>query len=293
MKRKQYRESYKLTKKYGTSYFIATLLMNSKDRRNVYALYSLCRYADDIVDVANQSDSANAKLELDAFKADVLNAIKSNRDDKTLLGAIAKTWNDLNLDLEYLDRFFDSMSMDLTISNYKTFDDLLIYMDGSAAVIGEMVLPILVPDSSKREEMKPYARSLGNAFQLTNFLRDVKEDLDRGRIYIPLDDLKKFEIEQNELLDTPKFAELMKYEIERTRQLYFESYIGVKSLKGRRGACVRTAYRLYGGILDQIIKNDYKVFEGRALVPKSKKYKIAISEFLRSSKNEFKAEKFL
>ncbi|NDC27676.1 MAG: phytoene/squalene synthase family protein, partial [Actinobacteria bacterium] len=121
------------------------------------------------------------------------------------------------IDPECFRRFLRSMTMDLTVEKYETWADLLVYMDGSAAVIGEMMLPILEPTNAAA--IGP-ARDLGNAFQLTNFLRDVNEDLDRGRVYIPQEDVRRFGVDLSERRCSPQFVELMKFEIARCRELY-------------------------------------------------------------------------
>jgi len=127
-------------------------------------------------------------------------------------------------------------------------------MDGSAAVIGELMVPILEPVSI---EAVARARDLGIAFQLTNFLRDVAEDLDRGRVYLPQEDVRKLEAESAFLSRraTPAFRELMAFEIERTRAYYLSGDIGVGLLRGRAQRCVMAARSLYGGILDQIVRD--------------------------------------
>ena len=122
--------------------------------------------------------------------------------------------------MENVDRFFGAMAQDLTQSSYETWDDLVAYMEGSAAVIGEMMLPVLKPLS--RSAFEP-ARSLGFAFQLTNFLRDIGEDLDRGRVYVPQEDLRRFGADPWSRAVTPEWRELMRFEIARNRELYAQA----------------------------------------------------------------------
>jgi len=159
--------------------------------------------------------------------------------------------------------------MDLTVESYQTWEDLLGYMDGSAAVIGEMMLPILEP--TDLAAAIPHARDLGNAFQLTNFLRDIAEDLDRNRQYVPQEDLRRFGVDLTDRRCTPEFAELMKFEIARCRELYASADIGIAMLPERSARCIRAAHTLYSRILTQIENQNYDVFVSRATVSTSSK----------------------
>jgi phytoene synthase len=170
------------------------------------------------------------------------------------------------------------MTMDLTIDSYETWDELLVYMDGSAAVIGEMMLPILEP--SDYDIALPHARDLGNAFQLTNFLRDIDEDLDRGRQYVPLEDSAKFGADLTTRSVTPEFIELMKFEIDRCRELYRSADIGISMLPDRSARCVRAAHTLYARILDTIEAQQYDVFTSRASVSTTEKA-VMVAKLLR------------
>jgi phytoene synthase len=160
------------------------------------------------------------------------------------------------------------MTMDLTIASYDTWDDLLGYMDGSAAVIGEMMLPILEP---LRPEALQHARDLGNAFQLTNFLRDIAEDLDRGRQYVPQEDLRRFGVDLTERRVTPEFVALMQFEIERCRALYASADLGTSMLPPQSARCIGAARELYSRILVKIEEQRYDVFGSRARVSTAEK----------------------
>ena len=156
------------------------------------------------------------------------------------------------------------MEMDLSITGYATWADLLVYMDGSAAVIGEMMLPILEPRSP---DARQPARDLGLAFQLTNILRDVGEDLDRGRVYLPREDLDRFGADPwARTVDGP-WRDVMRFEIDRCRDLYASADRGIAELPPGSAACVRAARSLYAQILERIEAADYDVFTSRARVP--------------------------
>ena len=190
--------------------------------------------------------------------------LERGRSDDPVLKAVVHTVRAFDIDPDCFRRFLRSMTMDLTITRYETWKDLCHYMDGSAAVIGEMMLPILEPLDERAER---HARDLGDAFQLTNFLRDVAEDLDRGRVYLPQEDLRRYGADPSRREVTPEWVELMRYEIARCRRLYVSADIGIGMLPPRSARCVRAARLLYSRILDVIETQGYDVFSRRARVP--------------------------
>jgi 15-cis-phytoene synthase len=201
---------------------------------------------------------------INAFAESFRSSLAAGDSTDPVMAAVIHTVISCGIDPECLDRFFSARAMDLTTTSYETWEDLCIYMEGSAAVIGEMMLPVLKPIS--QTAMAP-ARSLGLAFQLTNFLRDVDEDLDRGRVYLPQDDLRIFDVDLERREATPQWRAFMAYEIERNRALYSFADTGIAMLPPRSARCVGTARVLYAQILDQIELNGYDVFSGRAQVP--------------------------
>jgi phytoene synthase len=177
------------------------------------------------------------------------------------------------------------MVMDLTVTSYDRYQDLLDYMEGSAAVIGTMMLPIL--GSRDPAAAREPARQLGLAFQLTNFVRDVGEDLDRGRIYLPLEDLDRFGVSRAHLAadaargtaSAPVTA-LIRYAVQRARGHYAAAAPGIPMLSAASQACVRAAYHLYGGILDEVTSAGYDVFVRRAVVPTRRRISVAVRSLL-------------
>jgi phytoene synthase len=265
-------ESYarcrELNKRYGTTYYWSTKVLPRVKQHHVWALYAFCRYADDIVDdmgPAPVEERAKALADFgDRFFADVA----LGASDDPVLKAVVHTVKAFDIDLDCFRRFLRSMTMDLTVPTYETWDDLRGYMDGSAAVIGEMMLPILEP---LRPEAKQHARDLGDAFQLTNFLRDINEDLDRGRQYVPQEDLRRFGVDLTERRVTPQFVELMQFEIARCRELYVSADLGLSMLPPQSARCIGAARVLYGRILEKIEAQGYDVFSKRARVSTAEK----------------------
>ncbi len=255
-----------LNKRNGTTYYWATTVLPVVKRHHVHALYGFCRHADDIVDdLGDVATDVRAKA-LDDFGDRFFEDLEAGDSNDLVLKAMVHTVRAFRIDPECVARFLRSMAMDLTVETYETWDDLLGYMDGSAAVIGEMMLPILEPTDPAAFEP---ARELGNAFQLTNFLRDIDEDLDRSRTYIPQEDIRRFGAEDafRTRTATPEFKELMRFEVARTRDLYAVADSGIAFLPGRSGRCIRAARTLYARILDRIEAQDHDVFSARARVP--------------------------
>lgn len=266
---RSYRRCRDLNRRHGTTYYWSAYTLPRASRPHVWALYAFCRYADDIVDDIDgargdtpMADRAAALARFgDRFFADV----DAGASDDPILRAVVHTVRTYGHDLDCFRRFLRSMAMDLTVSTYATWDDLLVYMDGSAAVIGEMMLPILGPDDPAAA-LRP-ARDLGFAFQLTNFLRDVGEDLDRGRVYLPQDDLARFGADPARRVADDAWVALMRFEIERARALYASAAEGIPLLPPASARCVRSALVLYSGIVDAIEEAGHDVFRRRARVP--------------------------
>jgi phytoene synthase len=266
-----YRRCRDLHRRHGRSYYLATLLLPAWKRRHVHALYGFARYADDIVD-RTAGDPEERANRLREWSARFLAGLAGEPVDDPLLPAVLHTIAVFDLDRSDFAMFLESMAMDLTVTGYRTYDDLLAYMAGSAAAIGTMMLPILEP--SDPVAAREPARQLGLAFQLTNFIRDVAEDLDRGRLYLPREDLAFFGVSRRDLVEaaarraaTDAIKAAIEYEVRRARAHYAAAAPGVELLAPGSRACIRTAYHLYGGILDEIERADYDVFARRAVVP--------------------------
>jgi 15-cis-phytoene synthase len=263
-----YARCRELNKAYGTTYYAATFVLPRVKRHHVHALYGFCRYADDIVDDLGPAPVDVREKALTDFGERFFADFAAGGSDDPVLKAVVHTVKAFSIDPGCFRRFLCSMTMDLTVATYETFDDLLEYMDGSAAVIGEMMLPILEPSSPAAA---PHARDLGIAFQLTNFLRDVSEDLDRGRVYLPQEDVRRFGASPGERRVSASWRDLMRYEIARTREYYASADLGIRYLPPASARCIGAARRLYAAILDQIEAADYDVFTWRARVPSWRK----------------------
>jgi 15-cis-phytoene synthase len=272
-----YERCRELHKRHGRTYYLATRLLPTWKRRHVHALYGFTRYADEIVDRTETLPPAERAARL----ADWSDRFRAGATDDPLLPAVLHTIAVFDLDPADFDAFLKSMAMDLTVTAYPTYADLLDYMEGSAAVIGTMMLPIL--GSTDPAAAREPARQLGLAFQLTNFIRDVAEDLDRGRMYLPVADLTVFGLTRADLerrVATPPIKAFIRYEVDRAHAHYRAAAPGIPLLSPGSQACMRTAFRLYGGILDEIVAADYDVFTRRATVPNRRRAAVAVRSLL-------------
>jgi phytoene/squalene synthetase len=253
-----------LNRRHGTTYYWSAFALPAAKRPHVWALYGFCRYADDIVDDLGDAPTEERRAALDGLGDRLFAALDAGRSDEPVLAAVVDTTTRFGIDPQCFLRFLGAMAADLDVAWYETYDDLLGYMDGSAAVIGEMLLPILEPLTP--DAFAP-ARDLGLAFQLTNFLRDVGEDLGRGRVYLPQEDLARFGADPYRFRVDQSWRDLMRFEIDRNRALYRSADRGIALLPRSSARCIRAARVLYSGILDRIEAADYDVFSERARVP--------------------------
>jgi len=258
-----YRHCSSISRRNGATFFWSTKLLPHSKQRHVHALYALARTADDIVDLPDLPVDQRGPA-LSGFSERFFTDLDAGRSGDPVLGAVVDTVDKFRIDTECFRRFFGSMEMDLSVTSYATWDELMVYMDGSAAAIGEMMLPILAP-LDPAAALVP-ARDLGLAFQLTNFLRDIAEDLDRGREYLPQEDLERFGVDLSERRAGPEFVSLMQFEIARCRALYRSAADGIDLLPSRSARCIRAAHDVYGRILERIERLDYDVFSARARV---------------------------
>lgn len=269
-----YRLCRALHRRHGTTYYWATRLLPADRRRYVHALYGFCRYADEIVDDLGSAAPVELRREvLTALGDEVQAGLAAGWSAHPVVAAVVDTIESLRIDPDAIRRFLNAMAMDLSVTTYATWDDLCSYMDGSAAVIGEMMLGVLEPADAPAA-LGP-ARDLGLAFQLTNFLRDVGEDLDRGRLYLPLEDVARFGADPWARRVDQAWVALLRFQIDRAQSLYCSADRGIALLPPRSAACVRAARILYSGILDRITAQGYDVFSTRARVPSSRKASVA------------------
>ncbi|MDX3639951.1 phytoene/squalene synthase family protein [Streptomyces sp. MB09-02B] len=312
--RDAYTRCRRLNARHGRTYFLATRLLPVARRPAVHALYGFARWADDIVDsldpgVPPHHRAAELALLHERLERGLRDAhARSDRDGdgmgdgvgrgagggagdgdrvEPVVLALADAARRYAIDHRHFSDFMASMRSDLEVTAYPTYDDLRAYTHGSADVIGLQMLPILgtvVP----REEAAPHAAALGRAFQLTNFLRDVGEDLDRGRLYLPADLLGAHGVDR-ELLSWSRrtgrrdrrITEALRAFEDLTRGVYREAAPGLVMLDPVSRPCIRTAFVLYGGILDAVARDGYAVLHRRAVVPRRRRATVAVDGLVR------------
>lgn len=288
--RDAYQKCRAINAAHGRTFFLATRLLAPGQRPAVHALYGFARQADDVLDGFDDRSAAQRGAELqrlsDALYARLVEGQVS--DDDPVLDAVVDTATNYQLDWHLFDDFLASMRMDLTVTDYPDRAALDRYMYGSAEVIGLQLLPVLgtvVP----RDEAAPHAAALGKAFQLTNFLRDIDEDLVRGRVYLPADELASHGVDRDLLLSCqrtrradPRLRAALAEQHALTRRIYDQAELGIPMLHPQSRPCIRAALTLYSEILDRIEEMDFNVFAGRATVSKKRRLQVAATGLVKA-----------
>ncbi|MFJ7988440.1 phytoene/squalene synthase family protein [Streptomyces sp. NPDC096351] len=287
--RADYTTCRRLNARHGRTYFLATRLLPADRRSAVHALYGFARHADDIVDdLGSGATLVEREAALDTLEAAWEKALAGGRVAEPVVRAVADTRARYGIPAAHFRDFLASMRSDLSVTDYPTYADLAGYMHGSAAVIGLQMVPVLgtvVP----RAEAEPQAAALGVAFQLTNFLRDVGEDLDRGRVYLPADLLAAHGVDRSLLLwsrttgrHDGRVTEALKDAASLTRRVYRAAEPGIAQLHSVSAPCVRTAFVLYRDILRAIEDDGFSVLHRRAVVSRRRRLAVAGRGYVRA-----------
>ena len=266
-----------ITKKYGKTFYFASLFLKKEKRFAAYAVYAICRLSDESVDDKRNSSAAKS---LTSLQQKIDSAYQNARMADPLLLAFRQTINKYRIPKKYFDALMEGMYMDLYKNRYKNFEELYDYCYKVAGIVGLIMLEIFGYTDPKATD---HAISLGVAMQLTNILRDIKEDFNRGRIYLPEDEIRHFGVSETDISQSrtnENFKALMKFQIARSREYYEKAKQGIKmldDLNSRFVVCAMTD--IYSRILNSIEKNDYDVFTRRAYVSTPRKI-IAVSKII-------------
>ncbi|NTW01091.1 MAG: phytoene/squalene synthase family protein [Oscillochloris sp.] len=252
-----YQHCEQIIRQHSKSFFLSTQFLPADKRRAVRAFYAFCRVTDDTVDQAH-GDATRALAEW----VQQARAIHPHTDNPVLLA-----WHDTrttyNLSAHLVDELLAGVAMDLSIHRYATFADLWLYCYRVASVVGLLSMGVIgaAPGAT------PYAIKLGVALQMTNILRDVGEDVKRGRVYLPEEDLERFGLTTDDILNSvydERFRRMMRFQVERAYRLYDESWDGIGLLPSDSRFAVAAAARVYRGILDNLVANNYDSYTRRA-----------------------------
>jgi len=269
--RKAYTHCRSITQTHAKTFYMATRFLPNHKQRSIFAIYALCRYIDDLVDETNdliqqkKVDSCRLEELLSEWQCKLERAYETGEADNPILIAFADTLRTFHIPKKYPLELMEGVCMDLTKNRYENFQELWDYSYKVASVVGLMTSEVFGYAS---EEAIPRAIDLGIAMQLTNILRDIGEDLRRNRIYIPSEDLQRFELTEQDLFNHVKdnrFTALMEFQIQRARFYYERADKGIEMLSADSRLPVHLARINYSRILDRIEKNTYEVYNKRAV----------------------------
>jgi phytoene synthase len=272
-----------LTKASRSNFYYAFLFLPKPKREALYAIYAFCRVTDDLVDealpVAAGADLAAASTGLERLKcwrAEVESCFHGEATHP-VTQRLAEVIRDFRIPHPYIEELLNGVEMDLKKSRYATFAELQQYCYRVAGVVGLMCIEIF---GYRQPGTRVYAEHLGTAFQLTNILRDLPVDADRGRIYLPQEDLRQFGYSEQDLLErrmTPLFSDLMRFEVERARQFYAAARASLPNEDRRTMLAAEIMGAIYSRILHRIEARGYDVFSNRVRLSDAQRLWLALT----------------
>ena len=254
-----YARCAEITRRSSSNFYFAFMLLPIERRRALHAVYAFCRFIDDITDDESAGDAASML----ARWREELDRVYGGTPTRAISRALADSARHFNIPREYFEEIIAGVEMDLTRKRYATFEELRLYCYRVASAVGLICIEIF---GYTNPAARVYAENLGIAFQLTNILRDVKEDAGRKRIYLPLEDLARFDVTEAEILDSvysPGFVRLMEFEAARAQAFYREAEAALPA-EDRSSLLTAEAMRLiYGALLQRIVRSNYRVLDRR------------------------------
>ena len=272
----------RVTTHYSKSFYISARMLPCEQRWATYALYGFCRHCDNLIDTPRQRTENEILREIQLLTEELEIAYNTGESQHPIIRAFILVAKEYGIPIAYPLDLLNGVAMDVRQKRYKTFDDLSLFCYRVAAVVGLMMTHVL---GYKDERAFGYAKKLGIAMQLTNILRDVKEDKLMGRLYLPQTELIEFGVTEQDIFNekmTPQLRTLMKFQVERADQYYIEAMTGIPLIKTESQYAIYSAARIYRGILRQIEECDYNPFLSRVFVPSIRKIKILLHEGLRT-----------
>ena len=272
----------RITAYYSKSFYFSTRMLPKERRWATYALYGFCRHCDNLIDTPRQRTETEIIREMQLLTEELQVAYNTGESQHPIIRAFILVAKAYGIPIEYPLDLLKGVAMDVQQTRYQTFDELSLFCYRVAAVVGLMMTHVL---GYKGERAFEYAKQLGIAMQLTNILRDIKEDKDMGRIYLPQKDLVRFGVSEQDILKekiTPQLKTLMKFQIERADHYYAEAMPGISLLETESQYAIYSAAKIYRGILRKIEDQDHNPFLSRVFVPSSQKIGILLHEGLRA-----------
>ena len=268
-----------ITRREAKNFYYAFLTLPAAKRRAIYATYAFCRHCDDSVD---EETSTDAKLKALAELQANLNSIYSGDASSPVYVALADVAQTYDIPQHYFQEVILGVESDLVKERFHSFEELKEYCYRVASVVGLICLQIF---GYENDDAKEYAVDLGLAMQLTNIIRDVREDLDMGRVYLPQDELARFGYTEEDLKNRVRnqaFLELMQFQSKRAREYFDRGFKLLPYLSRRSRACPAVLGALYSRVLDRIEASEYDILESRVSLSKAEKIAITAKTWLGS-----------
>jgi phytoene synthase len=270
-----------LTAHYSKSFYAATRMLPEETRWATYALYGFCRYADNLIDLPRDRSPVELISEVDFLRQELTTGYRTGESEHPILQPFILTAQKYDIPMEYPLELLKGVEMDLQKNRYQNFSELYLFAYRVAGVVGLMMTHVLGYHDKAAFQ---YAEKLGIAMQLTNILRDVQEDKNMGRIYLPQEELQAFGVSEEGIMMerwNPQMCQLMQFQLERAERYYQEAQPGIALLNPETRFAIAAASRIYGGVLEKIRQNNFNPFLGRVFLSKNEKLKILGREWLR------------
>jgi phytoene synthase len=291
-----YRYCEMVAKTQARNFYFSFMTLPPERKAAMCAIYAFFRYSDDVSDEAaddrpltiydgDEAEETQTKADkMQEWRAALERALEGDYGDSLILPAFHDTVQTYHIPGRYFQELIDGTEMDLTKTRYETWEELRLYCYRVASLVGFVCIHVWGFDEADGKAME-YAEACGLAFQLTNIMRDVKEDAERDRIYLPQEDLLRFGVSEEDLkqgLLTENFRALMKFEAERAKEFYKQAHALFPLVHTPGRPTLSIMLKIYRGILDSIERNDYDVHSRRARVSTPKKLGIVAGAWLRS-----------
>ena len=270
-----------ITRVYAHSFYLSARFLPLEKRWATFALYGFCRFADNLIDIPRSRGKKELLFELDYLHKELELAYRSGDSAHPAIQPFIHVAQRYQIPQIYPEELLQGVRMDLEFKPYRSFDELYVFCYRVAGVVGLMMTHIL---GYKDKAAFAYAEKLGVAMQLTNILRDVQEDKNIGRLYLPVEDLERFRVNREDVTEerwTPALQQLLTFQVQRAHSYYEQADAGIDLLSTESQFSIRAASRIYRGILYRLQQRDCNPFMGRIYVPPADKLMILCNELAR------------